>query len=285
MIRFIFRRNEWMAWVVALGLLTVAGATQAAPQTKKPLSGKATQTVMQQNALQFWQTVAAKPDERAALLKRYFSPGIVKRNGAESLLEILASLAEMLGPDMLSLAPEQVQGSDQEAELHYRLADGRGIMLMLTLSKTQPQQIDRFGVRPLAQVVAAVKPEQLSKTIAERINAEFKAQRFSGAVLVARGETMIHAQAVGLADRARGRANTLDTPINLGSINKMFTAIGIAQLRAAGKLDWQDKVGKHLPNFPNVQIRDQVTIHQLLTHTSGVGSYWNDAYTAKKKSD
>jgi CubicO group peptidase (beta-lactamase class C family) len=285
MIRFNSARNTQIAWIAALSLFICvpAGATDASPaEIRKSVASKATQTVMQRNALQFWRTVAAKPDQRASLLKRYFSADIVKRNGAESLLEMLASLAEMLGPDLMSLAPEQVLGSDREGELHYRLADGRGIMLMLTLSKTEPPQIDRFGVRPLAQVVAAVPPEQLSKAISERINAEFKAQRFSGAVLVARGDTVIHAQAVGLANRARGRANTLDTPINLGSINKMFTAIAIAQLQEAGKLDWQDKVGKYLPEFPNVQIRDQVTIHQLLTHTSGVGSYWNDAYSANK---
>src|SRR5690606_32912294 len=55
----------------------------------------------------------------------------------------------------------------------------------------------------------------------------------------------------------------------------------IAQLQAAGKLDWQDTVGRHLPDFPNAKIRDEVTIHQLLTHTSGVGSYWNAAHAAR----
>jgi CubicO group peptidase (beta-lactamase class C family) len=48
-------------------------------------------------------------------------------------------------------------------------------------------------------------------------------------------------------------------------------------------LAWQDTVGRHLPDFPNATIRDQVTIHQLLTHTSGVPSYWNDAYSERKE--
>lgn len=90
------------------------------------------------------------------------------------------------------------------------------------------------------------------------------------------------AHAVGMADRQSGRANTLDTQIKLGSINKMFTAISIAQLQAAGKLDWHDTVGRHLPDFSNAAIRDQVTIHQLLTHTSGVGSYWNEAHAERR---
>ena len=130
--------------------------------------------------------------------------------------------------------------------------------------------------------IAAVPADQLPALIADRVRAEAAAGRFSGAVLVARGDELIFADAVGLADRSSGRANTLDTPINLGSINKMFTGIAIAQLQAAGKLDWQDTVGQHLPEFPNAKVRDNVTIHQLLTHTSGVGSYWNQAHAARK---
>jgi CubicO group peptidase (beta-lactamase class C family) len=239
---------------------------------------------MRQQALHFWQIVAAKPDDRASLLKRHFTAGILQRIGEARLNETFAMLAEMLGPEMASLVPTALQGSDQEGELHYTLRDGRRVALTLTLllDGAQTSRIDRFGVKPLARVVAAVAPAQLPEAIASHMRAEHRAERFSGVVLVARGNELIHAQAIGLADRQSGRANTLDTPVNLGSINKMFTAIAIAQLQAAGRLDWQDTVGKHLPRFPNAVIRDQVTIHQLLTHTSGVGSYWNDAYAANK---
>ncbi|WP_146907566.1 serine hydrolase domain-containing protein [Arenimonas daejeonensis] len=167
-------------------------------------------------------------------------------------------------------------------ELQYTLPTGRRLSLKLAVTEGDAPRIDRFGLRPLPPEVAAVTPEQLPAVIAERVKAESEAGRFSGAVLVARGDTLIYADAVGLADRKSGRANTLDTPINLGSINKMFTGIAIAQLQAAGKLDWQDTVGKHLPDFPNKKIRDQVTIHQLLTHTSGVGDYFNPTHDARR---
>jgi CubicO group peptidase (beta-lactamase class C family) len=280
--------NGWSKLLACLLLVGFSGVISAAERkgaaaapTRAALS-QAPLSVMEQQSLRFWQTVVAKPADRAPLLKRNFSASIVQRNGKDSLLETFDMLAEMLGPEMAALAPEEVQGDQQEGELHYTLIDGRRVALMLTLSKTEPPLIDRFGVRPLPQVVAAVKPDQLSATIAAHIDTEFKAARFSGAVIVARGDALIHAQAIGMADRLSQRANQLDTPINLGSMNKMFTAIAIAQLQAAGKLDWQDAVGKHLPNFPNMRIRDQVTIHQLLTHTSGVGSYWNEAYKAGK---
>jgi CubicO group peptidase (beta-lactamase class C family) len=238
----------------------------------------------QTHAQHFWQIIAAAETARPALMKQFLSPGIVKRNGEQSLLESFAMLSEALGGDVptdntaVTLASENAQNNAHE--LQYKFADGRRIALKLTITDTA--QIDRFSVMPLPMEVAAVAPEKLSAAISAHVNAAFEAEQFSGAVLIARGKSVIHAQAIGMADRGLGRANTLDTPINLGSINKMFTAIAIAQLQAAGKLDWQDKVGKHLPNFPNQKIRDEVTIHQLLTHTSGVGSYWNAAHDAAK---
>lgn len=273
------------ACFVALAMASsVAGAAppDAADSGGVSKANKVAAIVMQQQSRHFWQVVAAKPGDRVPLLERHFSAGLLTRNSQESLLETFAMLAEALGPGMASNVPAKILGNAREGELQYTLADGRRVALKLTLTDDRPPRIDRFGVMPLPRLVAAVKPEQLSATIARHIAAQARADRFSGAVLVARGETLIHAQAVGLADRKAGRANTLDTPINLGSINKMFTAIAVAQLQAAGKLDWQDTVGKHLPDYPNATVRDRVTIHQLLTHTSGAGSYWNDAYAANK---
>jgi CubicO group peptidase (beta-lactamase class C family) len=244
--------------------------------------GKASQGLFEQQSTHFWQTVAANPEDRKALLERYFSPGIRERNGEERLLESFAMLADALGPELASMTPAAETGGEPPGEVRYTLADGRRLLLGLTLTDSVPPLIDRFSVRPLPPEVAAVRPDQLPAIIGERVNAEFEAGRFSGAVLVARGDELIHAQAIGMADRQSGRSNTLDTPINLGSINKMFTAIAIAQLQAAGKLDWHDTVGRHLPDFPNTTIRDQVTIHQLLSHTSGIGSYWNEVYAARR---
>ena len=266
----------WLALGVGLPIAATAMAATAPAPDPPPA------TAIPQQASHFWQTVAATPDRRAALLQRHFSAAILKRKGEKDLLQAFAMLADVLGPGMAALVPTLVSAEGSDSELRYTLADGRRVALTLTLSDEDPPRIERFGVRPLPPEVAAVPIDELPSAIAARVQSEFAAGRFSGVVLVARGKDVIHAQAVGWADREAKRANTLDTPINLGSINKMFTAIAIAQLKAAGKLDWQDTVGHHLPDFPNATIRDRVTIHQLLTHTSGVGSYWNDAHEARK---
>ena len=111
-----------------------------------------------------------------------------------------------------------------------------------------------------------------------------KEKKLSGALLVARDGVPIASRAAGLADKKAGTPNTLATKFNLGSMNKMFTGVAIAQLAQRGKLNFQDTISKYLPDYSNKEIAGKVTIHHLLTHTSGMGSYWNDKYAARRTS-
>jgi CubicO group peptidase (beta-lactamase class C family) len=79
--------------------------------------------------------------------------------------------------------------------------------------------------------------------------------------------------------RAYGRAcvehevpATPETKYRIGSITKQFTAAAILKLQEQGKLSVQDKLSKFIPDFPR---GDEVTVHHLLTHTSGIHSYTN----------
>jgi CubicO group peptidase (beta-lactamase class C family) len=74
----------------------------------------------------------------------------------------------------------------------------------------------------------------------------------------------------GRSDREAGTRNTLDTKFRIGSM-KMFTAVATLQLVEAGKLELDDPIGKHLPNYPNKDVASKVTVRHLLTHTGGTG--------------
>jgi CubicO group peptidase (beta-lactamase class C family) len=76
-----------------------------------------------------------------------------------------------------------------------------------------------------------------------------------------------------MAERGSRRPNTLDSIFTLGSMGKMFTAISVAQLVEHGKLSYEDTIGKFLPEYPGRQVRDRVTVGELLTHTSGLGDF------------
>ena len=101
---------------------------------------------------------------------------------------------------------------------------------------------------------------------------------FSGVALVARGTTRVFEQAVGLADREGNVVNTVDTRFNIGSINKTFTSVAIAQLAEAGSLDFHATIGTYLPEYPNRDAARRITVHHLLTHTAGLPPYMGPRY-------
>lgn len=94
--------------------------------------------------------------------------------------------------------------------------------------------------------------------------------QFSGTLLVARGTQPVLLQAYGQANKVQRLPNRLDTIYALGSVTKSFTAVAIMQLAQQGQLTLQDHLGKYLSGFPPI-IANTMTIHQLLTHTSGMG--------------
>lgn len=95
---------------------------------------------------------------------------------------------------------------------------------------------------------------------------------FSGAVLIgARGRILWQA-GYGFADAARRVPNRPETRFNIASMGKMFTAVAIARLADAGRLRFDDPISRHLSGLP-ADI-GAITIHQLLTHTSGLRDYF-----------
>jgi CubicO group peptidase (beta-lactamase class C family) len=111
----------------------------------------------------------------------------------------------------------------------------------------------------------------------------FIEDEFSGAVLVANQGNVLYKKAYGLASKRYLIPNRTDTKFNLGSMNKMFTGVAVVQLAEKGLLDFQDKVGKYWPEYPNPEVAEKVSIHHLLTHTSGMGSYFNQQFVSAAK--
>jgi CubicO group peptidase (beta-lactamase class C family) len=100
-----------------------------------------------------------------------------------------------------------------------------------------------------------------------------EAAGFSGVALIGRDDAIDAEMAFGLADPSGGRRNTAATRFNLGSINKTFTAIGIAQLIERGGLRLDDKLITYLPDYPNTNAASRISIRQLLTHRSGIPQF------------
>ena len=103
------------------------------------------------------------------------------------------------------------------------------------------------------------------------------AGRFSGVVLLShRGRTVL-SRSYGLADRERGIRNHEGIAFTLSSAGKSFNAIAILQLAQQGRLTLTDTVGRHLTGFAD-DIASRVTIHHMLTGTSGLNTPEEDVH-------
>lgn len=190
--------------------------------------------------------------------------GIARQTGGFEVFKMIRS-----APHNLRVALKE-KNSDRKA------------MLTLEVEAAAPHTIANIGLRPAEDTdfetaQRGTEAEALAQLKAhiEKWAAE---DRFSGAVMVARNGRRVFEGAWGYADREAKIPNTLDTKFNLGSMNKMFTAIAVAQLAQAGKLKFTDPVGKWLPDYPNKDIAEKVTIHHLLTHTGGVGDIFGPKF-------
>jgi CubicO group peptidase (beta-lactamase class C family) len=102
-------------------------------------------------------------------------------------------------------------------------------------------------------------------------------------VAVVHDEETVHLGAFGLADPDSGREATPDTLYSICSISKLFTAIGVLQLRDAGRLRLDDELAGHLPWFAQLEdahpADEPITLRRVLTHSAGLpresdSPYW-----------
>lgn len=94
------------------------------------------------------------------------------------------------------------------------------------------------------------------------------------AVLVARGHEVVFKGAAGLADVQEGRSLTEGSLFRIGSVTKPITATAILMLVDAGALTLEQTIDRWYPDIPHAS---SITIEQLLTHTSGMASYTEQA--------
>ncbi|HEV2801863.1 MAG TPA: serine hydrolase [Pyrinomonadaceae bacterium] len=108
--------------------------------------------------------------------------------------------------------------------------------------------------------------------IDEYLTRAHKNGQFNGAALVAENGKVIYKKGLGWANMEWNIPNETDTKFRLGSITKQFTAALMLQLVEQGKVKLDGKLSEYLPEYRK-DVGDKVTVHHLLTHTSGIPSY------------
>jgi CubicO group peptidase (beta-lactamase class C family) len=105
----------------------------------------------------------------------------------------------------------------------------------------------------------------------------FEVGKVAGNFLIGRNGHPLLAEAYGPANRTYGVDNRLETKFSLASLSKMFTAVAIAQLVSEGKVDLDDKLAEYAPNLPTSKAARKIEIRHLLSHSSGMGDFLEEA--------
>jgi CubicO group peptidase (beta-lactamase class C family) len=157
--------------------------------------------------------------------------------------------------------------------------------LTMKVGAEPPHRITEYTsqrIQPPASSQKKLSERELVKQIEAFMNKLVAADAFSGTLLVAKDGMPVFRSAYGLASKAYNIPNRIETKLNIASVTKMFTAIAIFQLVEQGKLTLTDTVGKILPDYPNKKVGEKVTLHHLLSHSSGLGDYHGAKYICRK---
>ena len=118
-----------------------------------------------------------------------------------------------------------------------------------------------------AQPISPEEQARIDKLVAETLE---KTRTPSASIAIVRDGKLVLAKAYGKASETIPASNPA-LPYQIASNSKQFTAMALLLLEDEGKLDLDDKVSKYLPGISG---GDQISLRQLLSHTSGLQDYW-----------
>ena len=223
----------------------------------------------------------ARQEVRQYILQQ-FTPDFLKMVPMERQLQIFSETQDTYkGFEVKSI--QKSTDSELYAVLWAPLTES-WFVFQVKLEEKESHKVHTFRLGPVSPPSGKTPPpkmtdQQVSDTLKTYMEKMAEKDIFSGTVLLAKNGKVIFKGAYGLANKRYNVPNRIDTKFNLGSMNKMFTAAAIAQLVEKGKLSYEDLVGKYLDStWVQKETAEKVKIKHLLTHTSGLGSYFNKTF-------
>ncbi len=211
----------------------------------------------------------------AAVRAEHYSEAVAQRSGWEEQLESMRQ-------DLAPLSLEGLKITDETSV--EAIGDSNDGPVTLTFEFDSQDRIAGLRIEMGSRGASALPPFDLPADTARHapaldryIEGLVEQDLFSGTVLIARPSGEVFYQgAFGLASREYEVPNRLSTRFDVGSINKDYTHLGLLLLAREGTIDLEATVGTYLPDYPQVRVRDEVTLRQLIDHRGGVADYFDD---------
>ncbi len=223
---------------------------------------------------------------RRATLGEIFSAEVLERVGMDRVAGQMASIRDRFGPLDFHHAELTEGGSAAQRRLVLHVyamsgKTGRWHDLQVRVEPEAPHLLQQLSFiaevsEPVYLPNGAITDAETLAWLDDYISGLVEKERLSGSVLLALGDRVVYERCFGFADAAEKIPVTAATRFNLGSGNKMFTALAVMLLEGEGKLQLDTPIASYFPSFPDQAAAHAITIAHLLSHTSGVGEYWNE---------
>ncbi|MCE7741451.1 MAG: beta-lactamase family protein [Candidatus Heimdallarchaeota archaeon] len=209
-------------------------------------------------------------------------PETLEKRGVKSILDSLHHIKREL--DGVEIYQTFKESPEKESAILLNPETEDWIKFSIMISEEEPFLVKGLGLRPTSppkDIGVEVKEEDLASAIGDSIKGLLDKNLFSGVVIVAKENKIVFQLAHGYSNVDSTIQLNLDTKFNLGSMNKMFTSLAIAKHIEEGHFSFDSTVAELLPEA-QIDQSEQIKVHHLLTHSSGLGSFFSAEYMKKK---
>lgn len=239
--------------------------------------------------LKIWNSGDAEQVE--SFIKEYYDPELLDAASMEQHISLVLNTNRRHGDHVF----HSVRNFDEprpKTELVVILKTTRTELwhaFTINVSPEKPHKINGLDLKVAAPPsnlpeLSALTPQEAVSELDSYLQRMADKDVFSGSVLLAKGGKVLYKAAYGMASKRFNAPNNIETKFNLGSMNKMFTSVAIMQLVEQGKLSLNDKLSKFTDeSWLAKEMSEKIEIRHLLTHSSGLGSYFNQTYMTTSK--
>ncbi|MBE1300290.1 MAG: serine hydrolase [Alteromonadaceae bacterium] len=225
-------------------------------------------------------------------ITKQYTPSFLNRFSMQEHLEFLLNNRQNFGDLTFHAFRDYTDAPLPKNELHVVVKSSKTELfqgMILITEGTKPARIQRviFGPARWPSNLEKLGSMSLKSAVTELdayVERMANKDVFSGAILLAQGSELIYSDVHGMASKRFNVLNNLQTKFNIGSMNKMFTSVAIMQLLQAGKISLTDTLNQYADEtwLPK-SISEKIQIQHLLSHTSGLGSYFGRQYQETSK--
>ena len=218
-------------------------------------------------------------------IDQFWDTKVIEEEGSEELIDYFYDIIDEV--EMIDIHETLLESDTRLAIIFKNKSLGEWLKCIFVFSSNKPGAIDQIGMRlidpPNDVETVKILEQDLHHLFDSYITALNKKDLFSGAIVLMKEGKIIYQQYIGFADKAFNIPHNSKTRFDLGSMGKMFTALSIGKLVQNGRIQFEDTISSYLPEL-KIDKADKITIHHLLTHTSGLGDiFCPEFYENKEK--